>query len=107
MPTGAFGPLPSSGQWPPTQESLDFSEDFTPASLEHCRGNWLAAESNPALLSQLVEDELAKGFVSKFEGTEAQARQCWPQGTAKGKLNIVMVEGRDPRLVLDSSICGP
>eukprot|EP00439_Symbiodinium_sp_Y106_P011145 s1810_g1.t1 len=60
VPTGAFGPLPSSGQWPPAQEALDFFEDFSPASLEHCRGNWLAPENSPALLSQLVQEEVAK-----------------------------------------------
>ena len=105
-PTGAFGPLPGSGQWPPAQESLDFSHDFSPASLEHCRGNWLAAENNPALLSKLVQEEIDKGFVKQFKGSESQARQRWPSGTAIGKLNIVMAEGRDPRLVLDSSVCG-
>ena len=106
VPTGAFEPLPSSGQWVQAQSSLDFSADFSPASLEHCRGNWLAAESNPALLTQLVQDEVDKGFVKKFEGDEAQAASHWPNGTAIGKLNIVTAEGRDPRLVLDSSVCG-
>ena len=106
VPTGAFGPLPGSGQWPPAQDSLDFSHDFSPASLEHCRGNWLAAENIPALLSNLVQEEIDKGFVKQFMGSESQARQRWPSGTAIGKLNIVMAEGRDPRLVLDSSVCG-
>ena len=50
VPTGAFEPLPSSGQWPPAQPELDFAQEFSPASLEHCRGNWLAAESNQELL---------------------------------------------------------
>ena len=106
VPTGAFEPLPSSGQWTPAQPELDFTHEFSPASLEHCRGNWLAAESNQELLEQLVQDEVAKGFVKPFPGDEASAAQHWPQGTDLGKLNIVMAEGRDPRLVLDSSICG-
>ena len=106
VPTGAFEPLPSSGQWTPAQPELDFSQEFSPASLEHCRGNWLAAESNQELLEQLVQDEVAKGFVQPFDGDEAAAAQHWPQGTAIGKLNIVTAEGRDPRLVLDSTVCG-
>ena len=106
VPTGAFEPLPSSGQWTPAQPELDFSQEFSPASLERCRGNWLAAESNQELLEQLVQDEIAKGFVKPFDGDEADAAQHWPQGTAIGKLNIVTAEGRDPRLVLDSTICG-
>ncbi|CAE7408610.1 unnamed protein product [Symbiodinium sp. KB8] len=71
VPTGAFEPLPSSGQWTPAQPELDFSQEFSPASLEHCRGNWLAAESNQELLEQLVQDEVAKGFVKPFDGDEA------------------------------------
>ena len=72
VPTGAFGPLPGSGQWPPAQESLDFSHDFSPASLEHCRGNWLAAENNPALLSKLVQEEIDKGFVKQLRVQRAR-----------------------------------
>ena len=29
----------------------------------------------------------------------------WPKGIAVGKLSLVKAEGRDPRLVLDSTIC--
>ena len=53
-----------------------------------------------------MQDEVKKGFVKHFQGDEASAAQQWPQGTAIGKLNIVMAEGRDPRLVLDSTMCG-
>ena len=38
--------------------------------------------------------------------TLEQAKKHWPKGTALGKLNLVLAEGRDPRLVLDSTICG-
>ena len=40
-----------------------------------------------------------KCFVKKFDGDEQQAAQHWPNGTARGKLNIA--EGRDQFLVLD------
>ena len=33
------------------------------------------------------------------------AKKRWPKGIAVGKLSLVKVEGRDPRLVLDSTIC--
>ena len=36
----------------------------------------------------------------------AEAQKNWPSGTAVGKLNIVFAEGKEPRLVLDSTICG-
>ena len=38
--------------------------------------------------------------------TEEQAKAHWPRGIAIGKLNLVRAENRDPRLVLDSTICG-
>ena len=35
-----------------------------------------------------------------------QARQHWHKGIAVGKLNVVHAEGKEPRLVLDSTVCG-
>ncbi|CAE7409021.1 unnamed protein product, partial [Symbiodinium sp. KB8] len=99
-------PLPSSGQWIPAPHSIDTASDLQGPHLEHCRGNWTAAEHSPELLAQLIQQEVDKGFVSRFEGTEEDAALQWPKGTAIGKLNVVMAEGRDPRLVLDSSVCG-
>ena len=106
VPTGAFDPLPSSKQWPQAPHSIDASSDLQGPHLEHCRGNWTAAEQSPELLAQLIEQEVEKGFVKRFEGTEEDAALHWPKGTAIGKLNVVVAEGRDPRLVLDSTVCG-
>ena len=39
------------------------------------------------------------------QANREDAEKRWPQRTAIGKLNIVTAEGRDPRLVLDSTIC--
>ena len=33
------------------------------------------------------------------------AKKRWPKGIAVGKLSLVKAEGRDPRLVLDSTVC--
>ena len=106
VPTGAFEPLPSSGQWAQAPHSIDASTDLQGPHLEHCRGNWTAAEQSPELLAQLIQQEVEKGFVKRFEGTEEDAALQWPKGTAIGKLNVVIAEGRDPRLVLDSTVCG-
>ena len=43
---------------------------------------------------------------STVEGTEQDAALHWPSGTAIGKLNLVLAEGKEPRIVLDSSVCG-
>ncbi|CAE7274006.1 hypothetical protein AK812_SmicGene39418 [Symbiodinium microadriaticum] len=106
VPTGAFDPLPSSKQWPQAPHSIDASSDLQGPHLEHCRGNWTMAEQSPELLAQLIQQEVDKGFVKRFEGTEEDAALRWPKGTAIGKLNVVLAEGRDPRLVLDSTVCG-
>ena len=53
VPTGAFEPLPSSGQWAQAPHSIDASTDLQGPHLEHCRGNWTAAEQRPELLAQL------------------------------------------------------
>ena len=77
--------------------------DLDGIHLLHCQGqgNWTQAEKNPQLLDELVE----QGWVKPFAGTLEQAEKKWPGRTAVGKLNIVTAEGRDPRLVLDSSVC--
>ena len=49
--------------------------------------------------------EIDSGWVSKFEGTREDAERRWPNRTAIGKLNVVLADGKDPRLVLDSTIC--
>ena len=41
-----------------------------------------------------------------FPVTAENASKHWPLGTAIGKLNIVKADGKEPRLVLDSSVCG-
>ena len=102
--TGIFEPIPSSMQWVQQQQPID-DADLDGVHLLHCQGNWTQAEKNPQLLDELVAKEIEQGWVKPFEGTLADAEARWPQRTAVGKLNIVMAEGRDPRLVLDSSVC--
>ena len=106
VPTGAFDPLPSSGLWTQVQQGLEFGDDLSGPALEHCTGNWTRAEQNPDLLAELIDKEIAQGWVRKFEGTEQDAALHWPSGTAIGKLNLVLAEGKEPRIVLDSSVCG-
>ncbi|OLP74596.1 hypothetical protein AK812_SmicGene45817, partial [Symbiodinium microadriaticum] len=57
-------------------------------------------------LDQSRAEPRPPGWVRKFEGTEQEAALHWPAGTAIGKLNLVLAEGKEPRIVLDSSVCG-
>ncbi|CAJ1356963.1 unnamed protein product [Effrenium voratum] len=68
--------------------------------------NWSNAEANADLVSDLIQQEMAEGWVYRFDGDLTQAQQCFPAGVAIGKLNVVTAPGRKPRLILDSTICG-
>ena len=43
--------------------------------------------------------------MKEFTGSIEDAKQQWPQRAAIGNLNVVFAEGKEPRLVLDSSVC--
>ena len=102
--TGIFEELPTSHQW--QQRPPDLVDDsLDDIQLTHCTGNWTQAEKDPALLQALVQKEIEAGHVKALQGGREAAMARWPQRTAIGKLNIVTAEGRDPRLVLDSTIC--
>ena len=103
VPTGAFGPLPASKQWPASGDLPD--DSLSPPALLHCEGNWKRAEDNPETLQALLAKEIEGGFVQAFDGDEAAAKARWPAGTAIGRLNVVFADERDARLVLDSSVC--
>ena len=44
--------------------------------------------------------------MKEWRGSLEEAGAHWPQGTAVGKAGIAEAEGRDPRLVLDSTVTG-
>ena len=60
---------------------------------------------NPDTTRQLIQKELDDGFIEELPDI-ATAEQRWPKGIALGKLGVVHADNRDPRLVLDSTICG-
>ena len=103
VPTGIFDPIPSSHQWPPASEHKE-SEALT--QLDLCTGNWKAAEEHPQEVAALIEKEIEQGWVEQTNMSLEEAKAFWPKGVALGKLNVVFADGKDPRLVLDSTICG-
>ena len=56
-------------------------------------------------MDRLLAQEIEQGWVKVFQGTREDAKTQWPQRTAIGKLNLVLAEQREPRLVLDSTVC--
>ena len=71
--------------------------------LQICEGNWAGAEADPQLLLKLVQSELDAGYL--LEIPLDKAVQTWGSKVAVGKMNIVRSEGREPRLVVDDSVC--
>ena len=68
--------------------------------------NWSSAEAEPQLAEELLQADVASGFVEHWPGSLEDARVRWPKGVAVGKLAVVKAPGKSPRLVGDSSVCG-
>ena len=60
----------------------------------------------PKGLNKLIQQEIDDGLVEQFPGDETDAKRAWPDGVAKGKLGVARADGRDVRLVLDTTISG-
>ena len=72
---------------------------------EICQDNWKSANQDPATTRCLIQQEKDAGFIEEISSI-AEAERRWPKGIALGKLGVVCADNRDPRLVLDSTICG-
>ena len=68
--------------------------------------NWKTAEDHPEITSELVAEEIEKGWLICFDGTVEDAQKRWPQGVAIGKLGVAISDTRPPRLVVDYTVCG-
>jgi hypothetical protein len=68
--------------------------------------NWRSSSDRPELTAELVQSEVNQGWVEPFSGSIEDAQTRWPTGVAIGRLGIAVSDSRDPRLVVDSSICG-
>ena len=100
VPTGVLAPLQRSGLWPLKKPSVDEVDE---PLLVHCT-NWQAADEDPALTQSLIDAEISNGWVQELAGGLDEARSRWSH-IALGKLNVVKVPDKAPRLVLDSSSC--
>lgn len=99
--TGFQTPIPKSGVFPPASPQ---QKNDLPLSVHLT--NWKSAEDDPQLTRELVQEELDRGFVFKFDGTLEDAQAHYPVGVSVGKLGVAHADGRPPRLVVDSSVCG-
>ena len=100
IPSGAFSQLEPVGLW---ETNCSIPSDYP--DLVVCHDNWTSANHNPDTTRLLIQKELDDGFIEELPDI-ATAEQRWPKGIALGKLGVVHADNRDPRLVLDSTICG-
>ena len=68
--------------------------------------NWASAEADLKLTRTLVEEEVSRGWDTKFPGDLSDAQDAYPAGVAIGKLGVATSDTRPPRLVVDQSVCG-
>ena len=61
----------------------------------------LAARFTQKGMQSLLDKEISNNWVVATSLTLAEAKKQWPLG----KLNVVFAEGKEPRLVLDSTVC--
>ena len=97
IPSGAFSPLLPVGLW----EANNLPQENPPA-LQTCQDNWSSANQDPSITRPLVQQA---GFIEEIPSIQ-EAERRWPKGIALGKLGVVCADSRNPRLVLDSTICG-
>ena len=98
-PTGFFKDIPRSGIFVPVQADATDSEQ----PLILCDENWKGARDNPETLAALVQEELANGWLEEVLLEEARTR--W-KDIAIGKMNVVIVLDKNPRLTVDETVSG-
>ena len=97
--TGVLEPIPASGVWRPSADP-----DCPPQDLLLWDKPWQSGLADPALLEELVEEDVQAGFADWIDGDEQTVREKFGTVCAAGKLGIVQKEGSAPRLIGDSSI---
>jgi hypothetical protein len=102
VPTGFNDDIPPSNCFATKTEDDNLGRQ--PLSIH--MDNWRSSSDRPELTDELVQAEVNQGWVEPFDGTIEDAQTRWPSGVAIGRLGIAISDSRDPRLVVDSSICG-
>ena len=97
---GRLKPYAVQPQWPAKPPNTSALPE-----LELCEGNWKTAEEEPEVVQSLLDKEISNNWVVATDLTVAEAQRKWPLGVAIGKLNVVFAENKEPRLVLDSTVC--
>ena len=99
VPTGIVSDIQASGVWIPTdtpeRPDLELVVHDSP---------WGSAADDPKCLMELVQADISAGFAEWLPGGLAEAKRRYGNRCAAGRLGLVKKEGKEPRLVGDSSI---
>lgn len=98
VPLGVDEPLTPSPAWPSISQSIG-----DPPPLEHCTQSYSSALDHFELVTNLLEEEMAAGFIAEVKGGVSELQSRYPK-SAIGKLAVIVIEGKAPRLVVDSSV---
>ncbi|CAE7469933.1 unnamed protein product, partial [Symbiodinium necroappetens] len=98
-PSGYFQDIP------PSRVFIPLGSDSAPPTdqLVVHNSNWKGARDNPEVLESLIQEELANDYIEEVSLEEARCR--W-EHVAVGKLNVVIVPDKNPRLTVDETISG-
>ena len=88
VPTGFSASIHPANCFP--LHDSDQATSDTPLSVHFA--NWGTAEDHPDIVSELVADEVSKGWVTAFPGTLEDAQQRWPLGVSIGKLGLALTD---------------
>ena len=98
-PSGYFQDIPPSRVFIPLgSESAPSTDQLVIHS-----SNWKGARDNPEVLASLIQEELTNNYIEEVPLEEARRR--W-EHVAVGKLNVVIVPDKNPRLTVDETISG-
>ena len=103
VPLGIGEPIPASGIWKPAPGAIAKAAPF---EFSWSKGNALSADEDPATVSALIQDDIAKGRLAPIHGGWEEACRRWLDRTAKGRFGLVEAPGTAPRLIGDSTIAG-
>ena len=100
--TGIKSPIAPSGVWDERMESSCFDE----YDLRVFETPWQSASEDVAFTRSLIMKDVEAGFAYILPGGESEARSRWGPHVAAGKLGVVRVPGKNPRLIGDGSVSG-
>jgi hypothetical protein len=102
--TGIWDDIAPSGMFQAEDRANRMRPEWT--DIRSCFENWSSAEENEDQVEALLQQEVQQGWVERWSGTWADAVSRWGSRAICGKLALVKSEGRDDRLIGDSSAPG-